>query len=179
MVASVLLLAAGGTTSGQHFGGWLATEGCAHDADNFGCTRTLSQSNPNLDVILIFRDSLAIRATVRSCDQVPTRVSFTPDSAWKQLTLAGRIDQTKRVLTQWAKASGIGCGHPAALSFDGFENGFSRLDTAASAAAAGSRLRADALARLERRDSRPEARLQEVQRVLRWPVTSCQEVLVY
>jgi hypothetical protein len=134
LVAPVLLLAAGGTTSDQQFGAWRATEVCAHDADSFGCTRTLRQSNPNLDVILIFRDSFAIRATVRSCDQEATRVSFTPDpKEWKQLAVARRIDRTQRVLTQWAEASVIGCGHPAALSFDGFENGFSRLDAAASA----------------------------------------------
>jgi len=134
LFASILLLAAGGTSIDQQFGAWRATEGCAHDADNFGCTRTLSQSNPNLDVILIFRDSFVIRATVRSCDQEATRVSFTPPDPkeWRRLTLAGRIDQTKRVLTQWAEASAIGCSHPAALSFDGFENGFSRLDAAAS-----------------------------------------------
>lgn len=102
--------------------------------DNFGRTRTLSQSNPNLDAILIFRDSLAIGATARSCDQEAAWVSFTTDpKEWKRLTLAGRIDQTKRVLTQWGEASVIGCSHPAALSLDGFENGFCRLDTAASA----------------------------------------------
>jgi hypothetical protein len=132
--ASILLLAAGSTSPDQQFGAWRATEGCAHDADNFGCTRTLSQSSPNLDVILIFRDSLVIRATVRSCDQEATRVSFAADpKGWRRLTLAGRIDQTKRVLTQWAEASVMGCSHPAALSFDGFENGFSRLDAAALA----------------------------------------------
>jgi hypothetical protein len=140
VVAFVLLLAAGGTTSDQQFGVWQATERCAHDADSFGCTRTLSQSNPNLDVILIFRDSFAIRATVRSCDQEATRVSFTPDpKEWKRLTLAGRMDQTKRVLTQWAEASGIGCGHPAALSFDGFEDGFSHLDAASADVTASSK----------------------------------------
>lgn len=134
VIAPVLLLAAGSTTSDQQFGAWRATERCAHDADNVGCTRTLSQSNPNLDVILILRDSFAIRATVRSCDQEATRVSFTPDpKEWKRLPLAGRIDQTKRVLMQWAEASVIGCGYPAVLSLDGFENGFSRLDAAASA----------------------------------------------
>jgi len=134
VVVPVLLLAAGGTTSDQQFGAWRATEVCAHDADSFGCTRTLRQSNPNLDVILIFRDSFAIWATVRSCDQEATRVSFTPDpKEWKHLALAGRIDRTRKVLTQWGEASVIGCGHPAALSFDGFESGFSRLDAAASA----------------------------------------------
>lgn len=133
VVLPILLLAAGGTTSDQQFGAWRATEVCAHDADSFGCTRTLQQSIPNLDVILIFRDSFAIRATVRSCDQEATRVSFTPDpKEWKQMALARRIDRTKRVLAQWTEASGIGCGHPAALSFDGFENSFSRLDAAAS-----------------------------------------------
>jgi len=87
-----------------------------------------------LDVILIFRDSFAIRATVKSCDQEATRVSFTPHpKEWKPLALASRIDRTKRILMQWAEASGIGWGHPSALSFDGFEKGFSRLDTAASA----------------------------------------------
>ncbi|MBX9663730.1 hypothetical protein [Novosphingobium sp.] len=134
VVAPAFLLAAGGTTRDQQFGAWQGTEVCAHDADSFGCTRTLRQSTPNLDVILIFRDSFAIRATVRSCDQEATRVSFTPDpKEWKQLSLAKRIDRTKQVLTQWADASVIGCSHPAALSFDGFENGFSRLDAAASA----------------------------------------------
>jgi hypothetical protein len=134
VLASILLLAAGGTASDQQFGKWQATEVCAHDADSFGCTRTLSQSNPNLDVVLIFRDSLAIKATVRSCDQETTRVGFTPDpKEWKRLTVAGRMDQTKRVLKQWAKASVIGCGHPAAISFDGFEDGFSHLDAASSA----------------------------------------------
>jgi len=132
--ASALLLAAGGTAGDQQFGAWQATERCAHDADSFGCTRTLRQSNPNLDVVLIFRESLAIRATVRSCDQEATQLSFTPDpKEWKRLTLKGRMDQTKRVLTQWAEASAIGCNHPAALSFDGFEDGFSHQDAAASA----------------------------------------------
>jgi hypothetical protein len=52
---------------------------------------------------------------------------------WKLLPVAERIEQTKRVLTQWVKASAIGCSHPTALSFDGFDNGFSQLDAAASA----------------------------------------------
>lgn len=134
VAAFTLLLAAGSTTSDQQFGAWRATERCGHDADNFGCTRTLSQSNPNLDVLLIFRGSFVIKATVRSCDQEPARVSFMPDpQKWKLLPLAERINQTKRVLTQWAKASTIGCGIPTGLSFVGFDDGFSQLDAAASA----------------------------------------------
>jgi len=132
--ASILLFAAGSTVIEKQFGAWRAVEGCAHDADNFGCSRTLSPSNPNLDITLIFRNSFVIRATVKNCHQEATRVSFAPDAKeWRRLTLAGRIDRTKRVLSQWAETSAIGCSSPAALSFDGFENGFAYLDAAASA----------------------------------------------
>lgn len=60
----------------QQSGAWRAIESCAHDAGNFGRTGALGQSNPNLDVILIFQDSLIVRATVRNCAQEATRVSY-------------------------------------------------------------------------------------------------------
>ncbi|WP_439533460.1 hypothetical protein [Polymorphobacter sp.] len=127
-----MLLAAPSAPSDERVGAWLASERCASGFDSFGCTRTLSQSNPNIDAILIFRDDFAIRATVRSCDQESTHLSFRVDQGeWEKLSSAERIRRARKVLAQWAASSGGGCAHPSHLSFDGFEEGFSRLAAAA------------------------------------------------
>jgi hypothetical protein len=129
MALSLLLLLA---SASAQVGPWAVDERCPTGSDNIGCTRTMFQSSPAIEVTLIFRDSFQLRGVVRSCDAEPVGLSFTPDSAWSRKTTRERAVIVRSFVSAWMKTAHAGCpsDRPTpSISLANFEDLFARLSS--------------------------------------------------
>jgi hypothetical protein len=131
-ILALMLVQAMATVHDRQDGPWRIATTCSHGFDSFGCVTSMRQDTPTIHVNLLFRGKFEMRASLESCAEGLTELSFAVDQArWRKTRAAVRATRLRGYLEAWSNASLEGCGALPELSLDDFEAIYTRAATEA------------------------------------------------